>query len=70
MFLFWIILETTNSPGNVALVAFFYTIPMVLFGLFSVTLADKFQKNSVLKIVAFGGFVVSLITFFCFFLEP
>ena len=69
MLLFWIILETTNSPGNVALVAFFYTIPMVLFGLFSGTLADKFQKNSVLKIVAFGGFVVSLITFFCFFLE-
>jgi len=69
MLLFWIILETTNSPGNVALVAFFNTIPMVLFGLFSGTIADKFQKNDVLKIVAFGGFAVSLITFFCFFLE-
>ena len=69
MLLFWIILETTNSPGNVALVAFFNTVPMVLFGLFSGTLADKFQKNAVLKVVAFSGFVVSLITFFCFFLE-
>ena len=69
MLLFWIILETTNSAGNVALVAFFNTVPMVLFGVFSGTIADKFQKNSVLKIVAFGGFAVSLITFFCFYLE-
>jgi MFS family permease len=63
----WVVLSFTNSAAAVGLVAFFRTLPMLIFGLIFGTLADRFPRIGVLAAIQIAG-VLSSLGFFLIFL--
>jgi MFS family permease len=56
----WVVLSFTQSAAAVGLVAFFRTLPMLIFGLVFGTLADRFPRIGVLAGIQIAGIVASL----------
>ncbi len=56
----WVVLEFTGSAASVGLVAFFRTLPMLVFGLIFGTLADRFKRVSVLGAIQITGLSAAL----------
>lgn len=63
----WLVLDLTNSPAQVAYVGFFRMLPMLLLGMVTGGIADRFSKKSVLIvsqgvcIAGAGGLLLLLI---------
>ena len=57
----WLILELTNSPWLVALVGFFSSVPMLVFGLFGGVLADRLHRQRLIVTLQAATVVVSLL---------
>ena len=60
----WIVLEMTNSPFLVSLVAFFGTIPLFIMGIFGGQLADQLPRKKILAVTASISLITSLILLF------
>jgi len=60
----WIVLEITNSPFLVSLVAFFGTIPLFVIGIFGGQFADQLPRKKMLLITALISLITSLILLF------
>lgn len=60
----WLILELTDSPWLVALVGFFSSIPMLMFGLLGGVLADRFHRQRLLVVLQVINVVASLLLTF------
>ena len=57
----WIVLEITNSPFLVSLVAFFGTIPLFVIGIFGGQFADQLPRKKMLLFTALISLITSLI---------
>jgi MFS family permease len=55
----WVVLSITGSPAAVGLVAFFRTLPMLVFGLIFGTLADRFPRLGVLAAIQVTGMLAA-----------
>ncbi len=69
----WLVLELTNSPGAVAVLGFFRTLPMFLFGMVSGSVADRFSKKLLMVItqgMSLTGAVAMLILLVLGVVEP
>jgi MFS family permease len=55
----WVVLEVTNSPAAVGLVAFFRALPMLILGLIFGTLADRFPRIGVLAGIQITGMLAA-----------
>jgi MFS family permease len=51
----WVVLQFTESAAAVGLVAFFRSLPMLLFGFVFGTLADRFPRLAVLAVIQLAG---------------
>lgn len=60
----WIVLEITNSPFLVSLVAFFGTIPLFIIGIFGGQFADQLPRKKMLLFTALISLMTSLILLF------
>ncbi len=60
-FLAWLILELTNSPWYVALIGFFSSMPMLVFGLLGGLLADRFNRRRLLLVLQTANVVINLL---------
>ena len=60
----WIVLEITNSPFLVSLVAFFGTIPLFIIGIFGGQFADQLPRKKMLLITSIISLMTSSILLF------
>ncbi len=60
-FMFWIVLDMTDSPFLVALVGFFGMIPLLLFGTIGGVLADRVDRRKLLIVPQVVNLVTALI---------
>lgn len=64
----WLMLVLTNSPAQVALLGFYRVVPMLLFGLFSGEIIERFSRRTLLlaaqliNLVAAGSLTCLLLT--------
>ena len=58
--LFWLVLELTNSPGRVAMVAFWGSLPMLLLGIVGGILADRFNRQRLITLTLILSWIVTL----------
>jgi MFS family permease len=65
----WVVLSFTGSAAAVGLVAFFRTLPMLIFGLIFGTLADRFPRIGVLAAIQITGMLAALSFSVMFWLE-
>jgi MFS family permease len=57
----WLVLELSNSPLMVGMVAFCRTAPMILLGLFAGLLADRFHHGRLMQLVQFLNLSAALL---------
>lgn len=55
----WVVLSVTGSAAAVGLVAFFRTLPMLVFGLIFGTLSDRFPRLGVLLVIQSTGLLAA-----------
>jgi len=60
LILSWLILETTNSPFQVALVLVFNSLPRPFFSLFSGLIADRFSRHKIIAIAQVVNTIVAV----------